>query len=205
MGKMKILKYYLLRHAEREKIGIKERIALAELTEKGKEDAYKLGKFLKNKLKGKVVVYYTPFKRTKQTAEYFGAGYGNVKIIGKDIITKLTDHYDGEEFVKWWDKSEDKFLDYISKAPETEIYEKWFKGELENALPPEVLVKRDLKKIKELEEKEKFDHLIVFCHDSTIAYFNYYFNKEIPKKNPGYLEGIGSNNLKKWEKVIFEI
>ena len=193
---MEEYKYYILRHAEREEL--KSNVAKAILTEKGKRDAYELG--IKMSKLNNIVILSSCFRRSYQTAAYFQQGLGKGKLIVKERITDQVMEVKEGYFARWWREPKKEFFEYISSKPIAEIQEEWFSGKMENTLTPKECVERDLKIIREIEEKEKPKHIFIFSHDSTVSY--YYYNSY--KKNLGsvkLLGGIKSNDLIDWELV----
>ncbi len=192
-----LLKYNLIRHAEREKVT--EDLGKALLTEKGKRDAEDLGRKLSSEITEKTIITSSPFKRAYQTAFHFQRGAGKGKLIKVEEITEESKRIKKGYFAKWYRKYDKEFFDQIIELNAEDIHKRWLEeNSLKNTMKKEECVERDVEKIKELEEKNSFDKIIIFTHDTVIVYFWHYFYNELIE-NPGLLEGIGSNNLKEWK------
>ena len=148
----------IIRHAERYSIDGLRNALDALLTEKGKEDAFELGKDLARP--GPINLYHSPVERCRQTAEFILKGINSVRknsrLIGPNIdlggpyvvgdfneLINLINEHGFSKFTRMWfdGRISDKLLMPLDAAAETQVMV--LKQQVKNEVSSSVNVSHD--------------------------------------------------------------
>ncbi len=163
------LKAVVIRHAERGKITPNE--LDPPLTDKGKKEAREFGKWIKKYMR-ELSIYYTPYLRTRMTAEEIAKAHGGVIEIREVSIPE------------WW-KGNKEELCKVMQNYELAVKE-WINGKL-----PAVSIKDYGTYILKLTLNLNDNSALFIAHDSTITALSYILNiNNFVYNKPNYLEGI---------------
>lgn len=143
----------------------------------GVNQALELGQFL-DKFKGKILIYVSPYLRTRQTLEYALSKMNkHYEIKVSDELTEFNSgiHYAHtiDEVLRMHPESEKYFID-AKKDLDNAVYTK---GESRNDVKKRV--KNIALEIKNIALSNEYDYIFVFAHGTVNQFLNYWLNGNI--------------------------